>query len=89
MKYERGEGETCGLPSFQRKKGEPLSYHDYIKGRELTLDDPPFYALVQAAMRRADSENLEKLKSAFPEVWEELYARYHAPGGRLPGDERR
>jgi hypothetical protein len=71
------------------KGGESLSYHDYLKGRELLLDDPPFYALIQAAMRRADDHNLEKLKVAFPEIWEELEARYHAPGGMLPEDERR
>ncbi len=57
-----------------------MSYHDYVKGRELTLDDPPFYALIQAAMRKADTGNLEKLQAAFPEIWEELNARYHAPG---------
>lgn len=66
-----------------------MSYHDYIKGIELLLDDPPFYALIQAAMRKADTDNLEKLKKAFPEIWEELEARYHAPGGMLTEDERR
>lgn len=65
-----------------------MSYHDYLKGRELLLDDPPFCALIQAAMRKADTDNLEKLQAAFPEIWEELYARYHAPKGILPGDER-
>lgn len=64
-----------------------MSYHDYLKGRELLLNDPPFYALIQAAMRKADTDNLEKLRAAFPEIWEELNMRYHAPGGILPGEE--
>jgi len=36
-----------------------------------------------AAMRQADSPNTDKLKRAWPEVWKELFARYHAPGGAL------
>jgi hypothetical protein len=70
------------------KGDEKLSFDDYVIGRELLLNDPPFYALIQAAMRKADTDNLEKLKSAFPEVWEELNARYHVPGGRLTEEER-
>jgi hypothetical protein len=65
-----------------------MSYDDYIIGRKLLLlEDLPFYALIQAAMRKADSANAMKLWRAFPEVWEELNQRYKAPGGRLPGDE--
>jgi hypothetical protein len=29
----------------------------------------------------------ERLRHAWPEVYAELYARYHAPGGVLPGDD--
>lgn len=58
--------------------------YDYIKSQKLT--DEPFYALIMAAMRGADDVNLAKLKAAFPDVWEELHARYHAPGGKLPSD---
>ena len=64
-----------------------MSYDDYLIGRELLLNDPPFYALIQAAMRRADSGNAVKLRQAFPEVWVELNTRYHAPDGRLPGEK--
>jgi hypothetical protein len=39
-----------------------------------------------AAMRKADSDNLELLKAAFPAVWEELQQRYNAPGGMIEGD---
>lgn len=61
-----------------------MSLHEYQRGR--IASDEPFYALIQAAMRRADSWNLAKLRAEWPEVWDELSARYHAPGGLLPGD---
>ena len=64
-----------------------MSYYDYIMGLKLVSDDPPFYALIQAAIRKADTENLDKLVAAFPEVWKELHARYNAQGGKLPGEE--
>jgi hypothetical protein len=40
-----------------------------------------FYPLLMAAMRWADTDNTERLRDAFPAVWEELHDRYHAPGG--------
>ncbi|MFH1031073.1 MAG: hypothetical protein V1767_00680 [Chloroflexota bacterium] len=63
-----------------------MSLYDYKEGIRISLRDSSFYGLIQAAMRQADSENIEKLKRAFPETWEELQARYNAPGGILPGD---
>jgi hypothetical protein len=36
-----------------------------------------------AAMRQADTDNLEKLQASFPETWDELHRRYNAPGGVL------
>lgn len=68
-----------------------MSYYDYHcslqigAGRE-TKGDPPFAALIMAAMRKADADNLAALKSAFPGIASEFYARYRAPGGML-GDE--
>lgn len=64
-----------------------MSYDEYVKGKELLLNDPPFYALIQAAMRKADSGNAIKLRQAFPEIWVELNARWHALCGKLPGEE--
>ncbi len=61
-----------------------MTRSDYVLGRELSLQ--PFYALIQAAMRTADTDNLEKLKEAWPEVWRELQDRYNAPDGYLPGE---
>ena len=54
--------------------------------QELGKNDPPFYALIMAAIRKADTGNTERLKACWPEVWEEMCKRYHAPGGILPED---
>lgn len=64
-----------------------MSMEDYQASRQLYHKlHYPFYGLIMAAMRRADSLNLEKLVAAFPDVWEELDARYNAKGGYLPGE---
>lgn len=65
----------------------PGGRHAYEVSRELS-SDVPFYALIMAAMRRADSMNAIALRAAFPEVWDELQARYNAPGGILPQEEQ-
>lgn len=64
-----------------------MSFFDYRASAEICSQDPPFYALIMAAMRKADTDNTEKLRAAWPEVWNELFARYHAPGGLLEGEE--
>ena len=64
-----------------------MSLYDYRKSLDLVQDDPPFYALLMAAMRQADTDNLNKLCHAFPWVWNEFQARYHAPGGVLRAEE--
>lgn len=43
--------------------------------------DAGFYAVIMAAMRMADTDNLHKLQKAFPAAWDELQYRYNAPGG--------
>jgi hypothetical protein len=63
-----------------------MSLYDYEQGREIESQGHPFYALVQAAMRQADSDNILRLQAAFPEVHAELTARYNAPGGLLEGE---
>lgn len=65
----------------------PGGRHAYEVSRGLS-SDVPFYSLIMAAMRRADSMNAIALRTAFPEVWDELQARYNAPGGILPQEER-
>lgn len=63
-----------------------MSLYDYRESIEIGIKDPSFYSLIMAAIRKADSDNIERLKAAFPETWTELKARYNAPGGLLPGE---
>jgi hypothetical protein len=60
-----------------------MSLYDY---RESQGIHGSFYALIMAAMRKADTNNLRLLKAAFPEVWDELSKRYNARGGMIEGD---
>jgi hypothetical protein len=63
-----------------------MSRFDYEECKRVRQTDPGFYSLLMAAMMKADSTNVVKLRIVFPEVWDELQARYDAPGGILPGD---
>ena len=63
-----------------------MSFDEYHEGRRIAAQNYPFYAIIQAAMRQADTDNLQKLKQEWPEVWEDLDKRWHAPGGYLPGE---
>lgn len=65
-----------------------MSWYDYQASKDFGAD-PSFYALIMAAMRRADTVNARLLREAFPGVWHELQARYNAPGGYLPGETPR
>jgi hypothetical protein len=60
--------------------------YDYRASQHLGTLDAPFYALVMAALRQADTSNAAKIRAAWPEVAAEFEARYNAPGGILPGD---
>jgi len=60
-----------------------MSLYDYRQSVELAAEDRPFYTLIMAAMRQADSDNADILREAFPEVWDELQERYHASGGLI------
>ena len=64
-----------------------MTRHEYERSIALDMADEPFYALIMAAMRRADTTNQRKLWSAFPDTWDELSERYNAPGGLLPSDQ--
>ena len=63
-----------------------MSLYDYRVSADIIRTDPPFYALIMAAIRKADTHNAEKLRAMWPEVVEEFTARYNAPGGELDGD---
>lgn len=64
-----------------------MSFYDYRASEKLAALDTPFYALIMAAARRADTDNLELLERAWPDTIAELRERYNAPGGFLPGEE--
>ena len=64
-----------------------MSRFDYEASKRIRAEGYPFYAVLMAAMRQADSSNAARLRLAFPEVWNELQARYEAPGGYLPGEQ--
>lgn len=49
-------------------------------------DKQQIYAIIMAAIRRADSTNLARLRAMFPEVVAEVEARYNAPGAILETD---
>lgn len=63
-----------------------MSLYDYAASREIAAADPPFYALIMAAMRKADTVNAALLRTCWPDIWREFEARYNAPGGVLPTD---
>lgn len=64
-----------------------MSLYDYEVGQRIVTSygDDEFYGLIQACMRLADTDNLEKLKVGWPDVYNELVKRYNAPGGYLEG----
>ena len=62
-------------------------FEEYLESQKLMAGDPSFYALIMAAMRKADTNNVERLKAGWPLVWKEFIARYHAPGGALTQKE--
>jgi len=63
-----------------------MTWWDYDQSKQISKDDPAFYALIMSAMRKADSHNMMMLSDAFPSVYEELKERYNAPGGVLDTD---
>lgn len=63
-----------------------MSLYDYRASQEIAQTDPPFYALIMAALRKADSANSVKIETLWPGLHAEFTARYNAPGGVLPTD---
>lgn len=61
-----------------------MSHCDY--GMSLLINDPPFAAIIMAAARKADTDNLRKLEQCWPGIVQELRERYNAPGGLLEGE---
>jgi hypothetical protein len=65
-----------------------MSRDDYVHSQDIAAQGYPFYALIMAAMRKADTDNLEKLRRAFPATHDELVQRYSAPAGYLPHEPK-
>ena len=63
-------------------------YQDSIKITRMAykVNNDPFYALIMAAARCGDSDNIDKLEAAWPEVISQLTQRYRATLGILEGD---
>ncbi|KUH86312.1 hypothetical protein [Mycobacterium sp. IS-1556] len=64
-----------------------MSLYDYRASQQIGAADPPFHALIMAAIRKADTGNAARLRMAFPDTFAEFEARYNAPGGMLPEDQ--
>lgn len=67
--------------------GGYMSWFDYKASQMISREDPPFYALIMAAMRKADTVNLQRLEKTFPDTAKELRERYSAPDGKLPHEQ--
>ena len=61
-------------------------YFDYRESQKISAEGYSFHALIIAAMRKADTSNMNKLKAIFPEVYDEFVARYNATAGVLDSD---
>lgn len=60
---------------------------DFLTARSLaTTSKNSFDALIMAAVRKASTENLAKLRKAFPALVDEAIARANTKDGALPSD---
>lgn len=66
-----------------------MSLFEYEESKRISATDPGFYALIMAAMRKADDSNLERLKFGYPQTYRELRARFNAPDGLLPEETKK
>jgi hypothetical protein len=60
---------------------------DYQESLRLSKYDPSFSALLFALIRKADTDNLEKITKEWPELLDEFKLRYKSFGGALDEDE--
>lgn len=63
-----------------------MSHHEYEVSRKIAAEDPPFYGIVMAALRKADDKNYRLLRAAFPTVEREFQDRYNLPAGMYPSE---
>lgn len=62
------------------------THEEYQLSKSVTLLDAPFYSMLCALFRQADSENLTLLQETFPHELDTFKKRVNAPGGLLPGE---
>ena len=62
----------------------PLTLFEYKDYQQCAAQNYSFYGLIATAMSQADTDNLDALKAAFPDIWTSFVRRYHAPGGVVP-----
>lgn len=67
-------------------RGKDPNNYELMEAASIEKKPWSFNAIIQAAMREADSDNIIMLASLFPIIFSELKARYAAPGGVLPDD---
>lgn len=63
-----------------------MSLYDYRVSLKIGRSDPPFYSLIMAALRKADTVNSNKINAMWPELYAEFAERYHAPAGVIESD---
>jgi len=59
-----------------------MNLYDYQRSKEIAAEEPSFISLIMAAAWKADTENYGRLRTAFPEIIEELEKVYFT-GDRL------
>jgi hypothetical protein len=65
-----------------------MNQYDFRDGILLSKQDNSFHTLLVAAFRKADDKNLRRLKTAFPEEFENYQLRYNAPNSGLLAGEK-
>lgn len=63
-----------------------MSHHDFLRARNLTLDEIPLEVLVMAVLWREVGDKRCALQRLYPEIWTELSARMKTRAGRLPDE---
>lgn len=64
-----------------------MSKFGYEQSKSIVAQGYAFDSLLMALMRQADTDNIQKLKSVFPNEHAELQERYNSPGGWLSTEQ--
>jgi hypothetical protein len=65
-----------------------MSQQDYQDSMSLASEPrATFETLIMAALRKGHSGQMNTLKEAFPQIYEEFHYRYWSGGGKMPGEE--